>query len=628
MNLDIATAPRAAAATWKRGTVTWAEVCGWVTEPRDGGKDGPGFLLGRLSSPRRTKDTVVSRGVLALDADHLTMTTRGKLLARLRALGCAAVVYSTYGSTPSAPRLRVLVLAARAVEPDEYRVLVRWLMQQLGSDLFDPTCDQPERFMYMPTLPAQGEYFSEVVDGEPYDVDDALLRADLAQAAENASLAASPPVTPESISPAPFGPLAVPEDVVRGEIAWTLARLDSLAALAEGDRLDWPGQPEGVGWDTGTFLAAQRLVEAANSGTAYTLEDAESDFMAHAPASGGTYNRDHKWASAVKATGAQPLPHERAADVFGRVVDDAPTGRFTRLNLRELLDPNRPPRRYVVDLLLLEGTATAFIAPAGHRKSLVALSLAVAVARGDAEWAGLTIPRGRRVLYVDMENTEDDLRERLLSFGVTDDIERLVVLSMPPMRPLDTERGGDEFLAAVDAFGLEPGDLVVLDSYQRITEAGENDSDTTRAFYRHTGVGLKQRGLTVIRTDNTGKDAARGARGSSGKRDDVDVEYLIKSTGDLIEFTPGKARQRGVDGLTVRVHTTSDGHTSFSGSRGTAHQADVAGCIDWLDEHEVDPSTGHNKVSEMVRDGDRLLFTRAVVREAVRIRKERAEDFL
>ncbi|GEA79863.1 hypothetical protein [Cellulomonas uda] len=132
--LDIATAARAGAKTWKRGRTTWDEVCSWAAEPRDGGKDGPGYVLGKLSSPRRTKETIVSRGVLTLDADHLTPATRDALLVRVRALGCAVVVHSTYRSTPQAPRLRLLVLASRPVTPEEYRALVRWLMEQLGAD--------------------------------------------------------------------------------------------------------------------------------------------------------------------------------------------------------------------------------------------------------------------------------------------------------------------------------------------------------------------------------------------------------------------------------------------------------------------------------------------------------------
>jgi hypothetical protein len=319
--LDIATAPRVEAKTWKRGRTTWDEVCAWAAEPRDGGKDGPCYVLGRLSSPRRTKETIVSRGVLTLDADHLTPATRDALLVRVRALGCAAVVHSTHGSTPQAPRLRLLVLASRPVTPEEYRRLVRWLMGQLGADLFDPSCAEPERCMYRPTRPAVGEYFYEVIAGEPWDVDLVLDLAGLSSASEGAQEpSASAATVPGPEAAASSDARAVPEDVVQGSVARTLAKLDALAALADGERLDWPGQADGVGWDRGVFFAAQRLVQAANSGASYTLADAERDFMAHAPAAEGTYDPAHKWREAVKTVGEDPLPYvppASPADDFG-----------------------------------------------------------------------------------------------------------------------------------------------------------------------------------------------------------------------------------------------------------------------------------------------------------------------
>lgn len=299
------------------------------------------------------------------------------------------------------------------------------------------------------------------------------------------------------------------------------------------------------------------------------------------------------------------------------------------MSLQALLDPNRPEREYVVQPMFAAGTSTALVAPAGHRKSLLLLGLALAVARGDADFAGMTIPKPRRVCYVDMENTEDDLRERLLSFGVTpgDDLERFVLLSLPSMRPLDTAPGGKEFLEVVEAYGLTAGDVVVLDSYQRITQAGENDSDTTRGFYRHTGMRLKALGLTVIRTDNTGKDVSRGARGSSGKRDDVDVEYLLHSDGDYIEITTGKARQRGVPRLSIHVSTDEPtGRTSFRSDLPTPTARKAVECAEVLDRLGVPRDAGERKaLAALDAAGD--LTPRAVVREAVALRKTSAADF-
>ena len=159
---------------WVNGETTWDEICAWVKSPRTGQKDGPGYVLGLLQettgcsvSPNcrgvhRNKEAVVSRSVITLDADNLIPATRDSLLATLRGLGWAVVVYSTASSTPVAPRLRILLLPDRDLLPDEYRRAVRYLMGLLGRDAFDKGSVEPERFMYMPTTPAEGDFYSEV----------------------------------------------------------------------------------------------------------------------------------------------------------------------------------------------------------------------------------------------------------------------------------------------------------------------------------------------------------------------------------------------------------------------------------------------------------------------------------
>jgi hypothetical protein len=58
----------------------------------------------------------------------------------------------------------------------------------------------------------------------------------------------------------------------------------------------------------------------------------------------------------------------------------------------------------------------------------------------------------------------------------------------------------------------------------------ENDADTFRDFYKHTGIELKRRGVTWVRLDHSGKDPTKGQRGSSSKGDDVDVVWALAKT--------------------------------------------------------------------------------------------------
>ncbi|CCH77140.1 hypothetical protein BN12_1680006 [Nostocoides japonicum T1-X7] len=382
------------------------------------------------------------------------------------------------------------------------------------------------------------------------------------------------------------------------------------------------------GWGTKALLRGVELTRAGcwGSGDLRAVMDRFERMLPPERAGEAEAALRHAVANADGGTGCgMHDPSRAAAAVFGGAVgdDDPPVECFPRTSLRELLDPDRPPREYVVDPLITAGASVSFVAPPGARKSLLLLRLAIAVARGEPDFAGMAIPRGRRVLYVDMENTEDDWHERLSSFGVAlgdlDDLGRFIPSLLPPMRPLDTEQGGEDLVAAVGAYGLSEGDLVVLDSYQRVTEAGENDSDTARAYYRHTGVKLKRLGLTVLRTDNTGKDVTRGARGTSSKRDDVDVEYLLHNEGGAVRLTRAKSRQRGADHVRIRV-VEEGGATDFVWDDGPGDVV-TADCARVLDDLGVPLSDGWRKaMAVLVENGHE--YTRATVRDAVAFRKD------
>jgi hypothetical protein len=228
----------------------------------------------------------------------------------------------------------------------------------------------------------------------------------------------------------------------------------------------------------------------------------------------------------------------------------------------------------------------------------------IAVARGDRAFAGLRITN-RQVFLVDMENTEDDLHERFRDLGVTAEaaagLDRLIYLHLPKLPPLDTPQGGRELKLVLDAYGAERGDVVVLDSTQRVIGGPENESDTLRAYYRHTGIHLKRAGLTVIRTDNTGKDTERGARGSSGKRDDVDLElFLIPEGPDKILIKPGKTRLPDIDPITLEKATDDDGQVVYDTAI-DPFRAKISEAIAALDRHKVPLDTGMHKCWDLLR---------------------------
>jgi len=305
---------------------------------------------------------------------------------------------------------------------------------------------------------------------------------------------------------------------------------------------------------------------------------------------------------------------------------DAVRARFPRLNIAALLSADRPPREWVLPGLIPAGAAVALIAPAGTGKSLLLLSAMIGVARGDRAFAGLPIPRARRVVLVDMENTEDDLADRLLALGITAadvvDLENLVIIHLPPLAPLDTEVGGLEFGALIDAYAIQAGDVVVLDSLQRVVKGPENDSDTLRAFYRCTGMALKKRGLAVVRTDNTGKEPDKGARGTSGKRDDVDIELILTRDADhpdRLRIKPGKSRLPDIISVLINRDVDDDGHLSFT-TAGDPFRALVGDAHRVLELLNIAVETGERKAAETIKASGQNVV-RAALRVAIKERK-------
>jgi hypothetical protein len=86
----------------------------------------------------------------------------------------------------------------------------------------------------------------------------------------------------------------------------------------------------------------------------------------------------------------------------------------------------------------------------------------------------------------------------------------------------------------------------MIDTISRAVAGEENDADTFRDFYRHTGIELKRRGVTWARLDHGGHDAKNGPRGSSSKGDDVDVVWRLKATENGVTLHRDVARMSWV----------------------------------------------------------------------------------
>lgn len=126
-----------------------------------------GFFIGGMATGRK----VAYRQLLSLDIDEAEEETLKALREWLQ--GHAYVIHSTHSSTPSEPRYRVVAPLSRIVVADEYGAILRVLHEKFELPLDVATFDF-NRVMFLPSIPADAEYFFESGDGEPFKVSDII----------------------------------------------------------------------------------------------------------------------------------------------------------------------------------------------------------------------------------------------------------------------------------------------------------------------------------------------------------------------------------------------------------------------------------------------------------------------
>jgi AAA domain len=180
---------------------------------------------------------------------------------------------------------------------------------------------------------------------------------------------------------------------------------------------------------------------------------------------------------------------------------------------------------WLVEPLLARGRQHAVYALQKAGKSLIMVGIAGAVATGRPV-LGHSGADPVPVLYLDFEQAEDDLRDRLEDFGYgpDDNLSLLHYHLLPHLDPLDTPAGAREVVELAHEYDAQ---LVVIDTTTSATAGEENVSDTMRRFFRFCGQPLKREGRTLVRLDHAGKNAGKGQRGSSAKADDVDVVWHL-----------------------------------------------------------------------------------------------------
>lgn len=186
-------------------------------------------------------------------------------------------------------------------------------------------------------------------------------------------------------------------------------------------------------------------------------------------------------------------------------------------------------RPYLIDDVLDAGTLAVMYGDSNTGKSYVALDQCVAVARG-TDWNGHKVTAGA-VLYLAPEGGTG-FQKRIQAYRIKHRLEALPFGLVPCPIDLFGERADTrriiELVREVEQQYEMPCRLIVVDTLARAMAAGdENTAVDMGKFVGHCDRLRTATGATVLVIHHTGKDKAKGARGSSALRAATDTEIEV-----------------------------------------------------------------------------------------------------
>jgi RecA-family ATPase len=275
------------------------------------------------------------------------------------------------------------------------------------------------------------------------------------------------------------------------------------------------------------------------------------------------------------------------------------------------LDWTNPPidtSKPIIPNIINAGQIVSLVGQGGTGKSLLMFDIAMALASGRSVLGHPSV-EPMSVLYIDMENPIGEVYTRRSNLGYQDNsLERLTYYHMPGLPALDTKSGG-QFIEAM-AERHSP-DLVIFDTISKLVAGEESKSDTWQDLYKYSIVPLRQANCAAVILDHQGHDASRGARGSSAKRDNVDLQWIQTCTGELITLKRDKCRTLH-DTATLKIRR---GGTPL---RHTIEIDPVRECISFLDSIGF---TGGRPAAEGALASHNRHWPKSVLEKALRQRK-------
>jgi AAA domain len=211
-------------------------------------------------------------------------------------------------------------------------------------------------------------------------------------------------------------------------------------------------------------------------------------------------------------------------------------------------------KRWIIKGVIAEGETSSWIGPPKSGKSGVFTDICISAANGK-NWRGYRTKRKTGVVYFALERG-DLVARRLRAYAQRDKLKTLPIAIKKGVIDLLDPKCIDYFVDAIKEaaahFGSDVG-LIVIDTFSKgIADGGGDENqakDQNRALANLRRV-QEQSGVHVAIIHHTGKDEARGARGSNAHLGDVDAMIQISGKKNIKIATVTDANDQATGVLT------------------------------------------------------------------------------
>ena len=297
----------------------------------------------------------------------------------------------------------------------------------------------------------------------------------------------------------PDKPLIIAEGIETAASAAQIAGVPAISAISASNMPTVVLPPQYAGSGSEIIVAADNDEPGRNAAKQLAQRLAELGHGVRIAVPEGPEGCD--WNDALKAARGDQT---QIAELRHSLLNAKRVKRRTRthaLGMADFMNLQFPPREYLLDPWLTTTGLAMIHAPAGHGKTMLALSIGYAVASGRPlmRW---NVERRGRVLYVDGELPGTLLQRRLQKLGPSLSQSDFRVLARSQFElagakfpDLGEQAGRDALDAIIEACEI---DLIILDSVSTLVRSGtENDAESWRVI-QEWSLKHRLRGRSVV----------------------------------------------------------------------------------------------------------------------------------